>query len=326
MIKKYWKWITGAIVIISCTVIFCIVMDKSTIRIYPDKLDAIDIDIVNLDQLVTIKNGTVLNWELVDNQQNKVNTIMVGKQYQLEFNVKTILGSEKIRVPITFADYTAPNVNTSHDAIEVEYDQVPNWETLIEVSDNYDIKVVLTMNADSFDAKLVDQVQLVKGSATDSSGNSSAININVKVLPPKCASDAYFDGTNCVCNKGYQGDGWVACVLKAPTTNKPKPQVNIPESLPNDDKVTSQVPQTPINDEPSVNEEQDTAFPSWGFEINDNSHIQANDGGSRCDAAGNAGQGRPDNAAGWACLFKDNQYYLTYFDSNDQIISQIGGF
>ena len=326
MIKKYWKWITGAIVIISCTVIFCIIMDKSTVRVKPDKLDAIDINIVNLDQLVTIQNGTVLNWQLVDMQQNKVDTIMVGKQYQLEFNVKTILGSELVRVPITFADYTAPNVNVSHDVIEVEYDQVPNWESLIEVSDNYDTNVVLTMNADSFDATLVDQVQLIKGSATDTSGNSSAINIKVKVLPPQCASDAYFDGSNCVCNKGYQGDGWVACVLKAPTSVKPKPQVNIDEDLPYDDNVTSQSQQIPSINESTVNDEYDSAFPSWGFEINDQSNGQANDGGNRCDAAGNAGQGRPDNATGWACLFKDNQYYLTYYDENDQIISQIGGF
>lgn len=326
MLKKYWKWIVGLTAIVGGSIIFLLLMENITIRVEPESLEKIDVDEQHFKDLVTIRNGELIRIDVVDQNQQVVKQRMLGKQYYLNVNVSGNGKSQIIQIPITFADYTPPSYKVIADPVELNYGEDIEWKQLITASDNYDVSVNVSLDLSTFDNQDTETIQTIKGVISDQSGNAIAMQVNVKVKQPQCALDAYWNGSDCQCNQGYIGDGWRACIASATSDKKITQQVQVQQNINNG---TNEAVEPSVNNnsnDASQEVEGENSFPSWGFNIKDQSYDQSISSGSRCDQDGNNGVGRPDNAVGWACMMHDGQYHLTYFDANDQIVAQIGGY
>ena len=305
--------------------------------IYPrysiDNMDNVEIN-TPLDAYIHCENCDDISIQLFDDSGAGINTPQVNITYTCKIGFKSDWLTLNANVPVRFIDTTAPEVELALEQIELKWGESFDATQYIQVDDNSNGLTTVEIIV-GFDPSIVDQYQTISANVCDESGNCSAVNFEVIQHAPVCGDNAYFNGETCFCNDGYEGDGWSGCsaiVIQPPPRPHSTPTVsatveqssdeswNQPQSQPEQQWSAPPVASNDTTDPSGWDE------PDWGYNINMGETDAFNQGMDACVAAGEADQGKPDNASGYSCLTQGNGYTLTWFDQEGNAVATIPGF
>lgn len=285
----------------------------------------------DLNTYIKCDNCDDITYEIVDEHGDAVQQFNVNESYRC----KIVFHSEWIHLPIDksvrYVDTTPPEIKKIEDSIELEWDENFDLNHYLEIVDNSNGTTRIDM-VESYNPSIIDQLQIVEFNVCDQSNNCTASSVAVTHHAPQCGENALFDGQECVCLQGYEGDPFSGCTVIAiqnsvktnyvpQITTSPEATSPIPESTlaPNP---TNQSESTPTS-QPNVD---GWSEPEWGYSIDVEGTESLNMGVDACVAAGEADYGKPDNATGYACLTQGNGYTLTWFDADGNAVASIGGY
>ena len=323
-IKKY-RWL--------CIGLMCLIVIVGSIiylaMIYPrysvDVMDNVEID-TTLDDYIHCDNCDTIDYLIVDEHGQTIDDPQVNTTYQVKITLKSDWISLSMEKPVRFIDTIAPTVNISNALIELDYEDDFDIGMYYEVSDNHDEDIDITM-VKPYDASIYETMQTIEANACDTSGNCTTFSIDVIHHQPQCGDHAYFDGTSCVCEEGYEGDAMNGC--ESIIVPKPVSSSSAVGSPPQAQSQSTQQawvePQPTATAEPQQ-PEYSWDEPSWGFVLNDDESFATSGNMADCVAAGEADHGKPDGARGYACLLQGDTYTLTWYDQANNVVATIPGY
>ena len=159
--------------------------------------------------IVDQKADTVSFVETRDAEGNAVDHPKVGIPYTLVYQAVSNQHPTTFTKEITYKDSYAPVISGVTGSTEVPFGSTYNALDGISASDAVDGMVDITVSG-SVDTKVPGTTTLTY-SAADQSGNTSTQTSTVTVDIPACGANAAWNGSDCVCNSGYQGNGWSGC-------------------------------------------------------------------------------------------------------------------
>ena len=174
-----------------------------------------------------------------------VDTTSIGDReviYQQSNGAKTVSKTLQIHV----MDLDPPQITLSTD--EIYIDGFTTCDALVvSATDNVDGDLTDQVTCSGTDLEFVEDKAEMVYTVTDSSGNTATASITVLAIP-ECALNAYWNGSSCVCDAGYEGDGFEGCTLIDPA----------PPQTPSAGDITY-TPQTPTKSQAQIDCEN-----SWG--------------------------------------------------------------
>ena len=159
--------------------------------------------------IVDQKADTVSFVETRDAEGNAVDHPKVGIPYTLVYQAVSNQHPTIFTKEITCKDSYAPVINGVTNSIEIPFGSTYHALDGISANDAVDGTVDITVSG-SVDTKVPGTTTLTY-SAVDQSGNTATQTSTVTVDIPACGANAAWNGSDCVCNSGYQGNGWSGC-------------------------------------------------------------------------------------------------------------------
>lgn len=168
--------------------------------------------------LIECSDCTVTDAIFKDAEGNEVNELEINTPYDVVFSLDKNGHLSEVSKSITLTDTQAPvlhgvaNITVEYGA---EYDPMVGVSASDNVVDDANITVEGEVNTS------VPGDYEITYKVSDSSGNEATASSVITVATPTCGENAAWDGTACVCNAGYDGDGFTGCTaIPQRTTNK----------------------------------------------------------------------------------------------------------
>ena len=171
--------------------------------------------------LIDCSDCTVTETIFKDSEGNEVTDLQIDTPYNLVFTLDKNNHETEVSKSITLMDTQAPVLYGIADTT-IEYGSEFDPMTGVTASDNVIDDVDITVDG-SVDTLAPGDYEITY-KATDSSGNETSTTALVTVAVPTCGDNASWDGSSCVCDSGYEGDGFTGCTLipqRTTTTQKP---------------------------------------------------------------------------------------------------------
>ena len=326
--KHRWSCLVMIIVFIICVGIGYLIM------IYPNyaigNMDNVELG-KSLDQYIRCDNCDHIDYQIIDEHGEIIDNLNANSTYQCRITFISDWINLTVDKPVRYIDTTPPMVTQLSKSVELEWKQPFDPLQYLQIRDNSNDETKFDYEQ-SYDNTVVDQLQTVEMNVCDQSNNCTNVSIDVIQYAPHCGDNAMFDGMDCVCQIGYEGDPWTGCSMIPKQQSTPSSEYSwkdIPSDSTNQPVQLDEEP--PISDSspsnPSQNEGVDGwSTPQWGYSIDTDGTETLNQGVDACVAAGESDQGKPENATGYACLTQGNGYTLTWFDANGNTVATIDGF
>ncbi len=181
----------------------------------------------DLMDLVTVNKADKVAAKLTDAEGNEVSEPKANTEYTMVVTAVASDNTEEFKHTVMFIDDTAPVIKGVEDYKEIAFGSEFDVLNGVSATDDVDGDVEVTVEGDTVDPKQPKEYSLIY-KATDLSDNEASIKSTVKVLEPTCGANATWDGSDCVCNDGYQGNAWAGCTAipakKPVNTNNPTNQ------------------------------------------------------------------------------------------------------
>ncbi|MEF9968130.1 MAG: hypothetical protein RR766_06395 [Longicatena sp.] len=173
-----------------------------------DPLDFVEATDADEIQLLKIMNGDIIM------SPEEFQTLLPG-EYVFVYGATRGGKETQFKVDVKVIDDEAPVISGPSDK-EIDYATEIDLLNGVTAEDKIDGMVEVTSTI--LNNKLVG-IQPVEYTAKDAAGNEVKLMINVTVKQPACSANAIWNGEDCVCDEGYTGDGWSACVVEKKSTS-----------------------------------------------------------------------------------------------------------
>lgn len=168
--------------------------------------------------LIECSDCTVTDAIFKDADGNEVNDLEINTPYDVVFSLDKNGHISVVSKSITLTDTQAPVLHgVANATVEygAEYDPMVGVSASDNVVDDANITVEGEVNTS------VPGDYEITYKVSDSSGNETTASSVVTVAIPTCGDNASWDGTSCVCDSGYEGDGFTGCTaIPQRITNK----------------------------------------------------------------------------------------------------------
>lgn len=229
----------------------------------------------DLMDLVTVNKADKVTVKLTDKDGNEISEPKANTEYTMVVTAVALDNTEEFNHIVVFIDDTAPVIAGVEQYKEIAFGSEFDALNGVSATDDVDDDVEVTVEGDAVDSKQPKEYSLIY-KAKDLSDNTAKVESTVKVLEPTCGANATWNGSDCVCNDGYQGDAWAGCIAipakKPVNTNKPMNQ--------SQGTVSTGKSQAQIDCEASWGTWKDNSWCDWGSSINNNSSSNSNNNSS----------------------------------------------
>ena len=237
----------------------------------------------DLMDLVTVNKADKVIVKLTDTDGNEISEPKANTEYTMVVTAVASDNTEEFKHIVVFFDDTAPVIIGVEQYKEIAFGSEFDALNDVSATDDVDGDVEVTVEGDTVDPKQPKEYSLIY-KAKDLSDNTAKVESTVKVLEPTCGANATWNGSDCVCNAGYQGDAWVGCTAipakKPVNTNK---QTNQSQGT-----VSTGKSQAQIDCEASWGTWKDNSWCDWGSSSSSNS---SDSGSSNNSSSGNGSTG-----------------------------------
>ena len=172
--------------------------------------------------LIDCSDCTVTETIFKDSDGNEITDLQLDTPYSVVFTLDKNEHLTEVTKSVTLIDTEAPVLYGVADTT-IDYGSEFDPMTGVTASDNVIDDVSIIVDG-SVDPNVPGDYEITY-KATDSSGNEATFTALVTVAVPTCGDNASWNGSSCVCDSGYEGDGFTGCTLipQRTTTTPQKP-------------------------------------------------------------------------------------------------------